>query len=160
MRTQYLPLPRFALAALAVVALVGCASVSGDKTAGSAGAAKTPVAAGGAGAPLELHNGMNPGEVRQALGNPELVQQMGAAKGNAEKWIYTRGRKTEVRQVVAGTKDVPYFDPMLNEMRMIPEPVYADEATTITEELHLFWREGELVEWKTTYRSDRSYTRL
>jgi hypothetical protein len=138
-----------------MVALQGCIGVSGGK---GTNPATPPVA--GEKVPAELHKGMKPEEVRQALGNPVRVQPLKVPEGKAERWIYTRGKKTETRRVATGTMDLPYVDPITGQTRMIPEPVYSDEATTITEELHLFWHNGELVDWKIEYRSDRSYTQI
>jgi len=137
-----------------MVALQGCAGGPADDGPHPA-AAQAPVAA--AKSQVALRKGMKPEEVRQALGNPARIQPLEVPVGKAEKWIYVRGRKTETRQVVTGSKDVPYFDPFTNQTRMIPEPVYADEATIITEELVLFWHDGALLEWKTEYRTNRSY---
>jgi hypothetical protein len=158
MRTRFSPWVRAATAGLAIVALAGCAGVSGDNEPKSA-AARVSAPMEGAMPRVELRKGMVAEEVRLALGNPLRIQPVEVAKGKAETWIYELDRKSEVRQVVAGSRDVPYFDPFLNETRMIPEPVYAYETTTITAELHLSWENGELIAWRTESRSDRSLTR-
>jgi hypothetical protein len=106
---------------------------------------------------VELHKGMKPGEVRALLGEPAHIKPVRFSGGEAETWVYERGSESEVRQAVTGTQEVPYFDPFLNQIRMIPEPVYSQETITVVEELHVVWHHGELFEWRTEYRTERAY---
>ena len=118
-----------------------------DRTADAVGQKKTQA---------ELRKGMTPDEVRLAFGEPARIQP--ATADAAEEWIYVVERKTEVNQVVLGTHDVPYVDPATGQTRMIAEPTYSDEATTIIVELHLIWRDGILAGWKTERQRARSIT--
>lgn len=153
MRARCLPWIHVIGAGLMLIGLMGCAGLSGHGASG-------PETAKASSAAVALRRGMLPDEVRQLLGEPGRVQAVLVGQENAEQWIYVRGQKTEIRQVVAGTREMPYYDPILKEMKTIPEPVYADEATTITEELLLVWQSGVLVEWRTEYRrGKRAYTR-
>jgi hypothetical protein len=41
-------------------------------------------------------------------------------------------------------------------MRMIQEPTYAQETTTMIEELAVYWFAGDLITWKVRHRIQRS----
>jgi hypothetical protein len=139
-----------------MVALHGCASAPTNNR--SAPKRGEPTASAEQTKPqVELRKGMTPDEVRLAFGEPTRTQP--ATVESAEEWIYVVDRKTEVNQVVIGTHDVPYVDPVTGQTKMVAESTYSEEATSITVELHMIWRDGVLAGWTTERRRDRAYTK-
>jgi hypothetical protein len=111
---------------------------------------------------LALRRGMKPEEVKTLVGEPLAVRSRepgpaGAAAPPAETWTYQRKVSEIVQQVATSTKDVPYFDPFLNTIRMIKEPVYQNETVTVLDTIELLMIDGLLREWKITRRTERKF---
>jgi hypothetical protein len=135
--------------------LPGCASAPSDQEADPK-AAQGPAPGGERSLAANLRKGMTQEQVREMLGNPAQIRPVRGAEGTSERWVYERRVSQVVDQQATGSQDVPYIDPFTGEMRMIQEPTYSQVTKTITEELHLLWRNGGLESWTTLHRSKQS----
>ena len=95
-------------------------------------------------------------EVRTAVGAPDDTRPSGVDAAQADVWVYRRTR-TNVVQKTVGSQNVPYVDPFTGQTRMIPEPIYAMETTTIVLHVTLFWKEGVLERWTTETSDSRAF---
>jgi hypothetical protein len=132
-----------AAAGLCLLALPACST-----TPSSAVEQKNPTRA--------LRKGMTPAAVRAVMGEPVEVVPLPAPEGTSERWLYRQLPRNVVEQKVTGTQEIPYVDPITGQQRMIPEPVYSNVTTTIVEEIHLLWFNGELISWTTQRKENRS----
>lgn len=98
---------------------------------------------------------MRRSEVANYLGPANEVKPIADAGAAGEIWVYTTTFPGPSRQVAATMREVEFVDPITGEMRMIQEPVFKNELTTITEITELLFIKDLLVEWKQKRFSDR-----
>ncbi len=133
--------------------------------AAATGAVATPAvaAAGAAPAPAakpartELLIGMPAAQVRELIGAPRRVKAIKREGVAAEVWFYSYRAPAGVRQVVTGTREIPYVDPITGVMRSIPEPIYSQERVYLEETTELLIVEGTLAASRRYRASDKSY---
>ena len=99
---------------------------------------------------------MRRSEVANYLGPATEVTPFVNAGAAGEIWIYTNVVPGPSRQIAAAMQEVPFVDPITGEMRMIQEPVFKNELTTITEITELLFIKDLLVEWKQKRFADRN----
>lgn len=104
-----------------------------------------------------LQKGMLPGDVRALLGEPKSVQPFRPSETQNEVWTYVRTVTSTTTTEATRTRQVPYFDPFLNAIRMIDEPDYQPLTIDVTETLSLLFIDGQLAEWKTRRDTERDY---
>ena len=102
-----------------------------------------------------LIKGMRRSEVANYLGPAAEVKPFVTAGAEGEIWTYTTVAPGPSRQVAATMRDVEFVDPITGEMRMIQEPVFKNELTTITDVTELLFIKDLLVEWKQKRFADR-----
>lgn len=127
------PLARFPpLAALALLALVGC-------TSGPGGASLEAN-------PFErLALGMTADQVRTMLGTPRTIRPDPAGAAGDEIWHYRQKRDEMTRQVSIGTRDVPAVNPLTGEDIIIKESVMGNESTILYLDAELKITDGRLM---------------
>ena len=81
---------------------------------------------------------MRRAEVANYLGPATEVKPFVTAGAEGEIWTYTTVAPGPSRQVAATMRDVEFVDPITGEMRMIQEPVFKNEITTITDVTELY----------------------
>ena len=142
------------VAAAAFLALAGCATApdSPAKETTSAAAAKSDAKPA-----KKLRRGMKPAEVRAMLGEPTEVNPHTGSDRAEETWFYRRQVGEHTGQKVTGTQELPYVDPMTGDARTMMEPVYTTYTAKVIEELTLYWKNGELVDWKARRREVESF---
>ena len=104
----------------AALLLSGCSSVSGRSSRGAA-ARRVPA---GKSTVVMLQKGMLPADVRALLGEPKSIQPFRQSETQNEVWTYLRTVTSTTTTEATRTRQVPYFDPFLNAVRMIDEPDY------------------------------------
>jgi len=109
----------------------------------------------------ELQKNLTATQVLALVGKPSEINPFKIpgleAKGLAsEIWIYHRTVAQTNQQVALTTKDVPYFDPFIQQIRMIKESVYSTETITVIEVFELLMIEGQLIEWKSHRETKRA----
>ncbi|HNY42802.1 MAG TPA: hypothetical protein PKJ41_20535, partial [Bryobacteraceae bacterium] len=80
-----------------------------------------------------LSEGMTAAEVLQIAGKPESVKPMKQEGIQAEIWRYSFTQTLNVRPVVTGTRQEPYFDLITNQQKSRTETVYGQETSTLVE---------------------------
>lgn len=105
----------------------------------------------------KLKPGMSPTEVREVMGQPDLIRPMEAPIGTSEVWVFHRDVLSNVGLAITGTREVPYVDPLTGVTRTIHEPVYNQQTVTTRDRLELLWFDGKLVTWKIVRDRSQSY---
>lgn len=120
-----------ALAALALLALVGC-------TSGPVGASREapPFA--------KLALGMTADEVRALVGAPRSIRPDPAGGAGGELWHYRQKLDEMMRQVSVGTRDVPAVNPLTGENIVVKEPVMGNESAILYLDVELLITNGRL----------------
>ncbi len=137
--------------------------VAGAVAATGVAATSNPVEAGAAPAPAakpartELLIGMPAAQVRELIGAPRRVKTIKREGVAAEVWFYSYRAPAGIRQVVTGTRDIPYVDPITGVMRSIPEPIYSQERLYLEETTELLIVDGTLAASRRYRASDKSY---
>ncbi len=138
-----------AIAVAAVLFAAGCAAPSA--TAPVAPSAVAPLAG------PALRKGLSAGELKALLGEPKEVRPYVVEGVPSEIWIYERRIPGVTRQVPVRMQEVPYVDPITGDTRMIQEPVYENERTTIIETTDVLMFSGAVAEWKTKQVAERDF---
>ena len=95
-----------------------------------------------------LAEGMAAAEVLQIAGKPESVKPLKQEGIQAEIWRYSFRQTLNVKPVVTGTREEPYFDLMANQLKTRPEMVYGQETSSLVEVTELLMVDGKLAKTK------------
>lgn len=104
-----------------------------------------------------LKRGMTIKQVEDRVGPPDSVQPFPNETGaKSELWVYIRSVPVGFREVVGGTRMVPYVDPFTNEMKEIAEPIMRNETVSALQRIELLMVEDLFVEWKQRAHSTKN----
>lgn len=154
--------PCFALAILLAAAVsTGCTTV-----ATKSGAAASPSPSERPDAVVEALNAQNPFSVlKRGMTSQQVERLVGAADevvpfpnetgARSEIWVYNRSVPVSFREVIGGTRSVPYVDPITGEMKDIVEPIMRNELVFAKQRIELLMVEGLFVEWKQRAQTTR-----
>lgn len=95
-----------------------------------------------------LAEGMTAAQVLQIAGKPESVKPLKQEGIQAEIWRYSFKQTLNVRPVVTGTRQEPYFDPITNQQKNRTEMVYGQETSALVEVTELLMIDGKLSKTK------------
>ncbi len=131
-RRFVLPLPL----ALALAFLAGCAAP--PEAMRDAWGAKV----------VQLKVGMSQDAVREIFGEP--TEQRPGAEGDpiTAVWLYQDRVRVNSTMKITGTEDRIYIDPITNQERRVPEPVYTQVNDYADVELRLEWTQDFLIRWR------------
>lgn len=101
--------------------------------------------------------GMSADTVRALIGAPQKIKRLKQKHATAEVWFYRFSKPAGCRQVATGTREVPYVDPISGTAKMILEPVYGLEQTSVEETTELLMVDGALAAAKRYRSSRRNY---
>lgn len=146
--------PLHSLLSLGLIACAVAANAAPTGTAAAPGGA--PVAAATP-ARTELSIGMPAATVRELIGAPRRVKTLKREGVEAEVWFYSYRKQTGVRQVVTGTREIPYVDPISGIVRAMHEPIYNQERVYLEETTELLIVEGTLAGSRRYRTADKSY---
>lgn len=123
----------------ALVAVTGCAGIGSASARAPARALPADPAAVRASHAALVCAGMHKPQIRRLLGEPdEISAPPSATDADArEQWIYHFARATDYRVVVTEMEDVPYFDPITEELRIVKEPRPSQQRINRTDTLTL-----------------------
>lgn len=88
--------------------------------------------------------GMTADQVREVAGKPGRIKPLKKEGLVAEVWFYNFDKVTEVKDIAARIREVPYIDPLTGRVRMVPEPAYSQQRTVLTETTELLMIDGTL----------------
>jgi hypothetical protein len=95
-----------------------------------------------------LRKGMLSNEVRVVLGEPDEIKPFKTGEIGVYVWTYRRIVEGPVREVIAGTRDLPAINPITGQPTTIQDPIYKQEVTYLHETIELLMQGNTLVEWK------------
>jgi hypothetical protein len=95
-----------------------------------------------------LRLGLIAAQVRALCGEPAEITPWSNSDVRAETWIYRHTLRTDQRQTVVGTRDVPAADPVSGTLRTDKVNAYANETVEIIEVTELLMVEGRLTAQK------------
>jgi hypothetical protein len=98
----------------------------------------------------DLKKGMSTDELIARWGQPEARKPLPTSAGNGEVWTYQHVVGKYQRQVAAGTREVPYVDPITGLEGINREPVYSQENVEVVRTSELLIFQGHLLEWKVS----------
>ncbi len=124
--------------------------ISGSLVAADAPAAAETAPAAAATKPARptLELGMTGEQIVEIVGKPNRVKKIKQDGLDAEVWYYTFDKPVNRRQVATSTRDVPYFDPLFDRMKMMKEMVFSQETTYLEETTELLMINGMLAQSK------------
>lgn len=106
----------------------------------------------------QLKAGLKTGEVRDLLGVPEKrVRKKDTPVGPVEAWIYRSKYVAAMNHIQTGVQTYQRPNPITNVMETVNEPIYGMETIRVVEEHVIVFKDGRLIEWKTTV-ADRTTT--
>lgn len=115
-----------------------------------------PAPAAAKAATSALAEGMAAAEVLQIAGKPESVKPLKQKGIQAEIWRYSFRQTLNVRSVVTGTRQEPYFDLITNQQKSRTETVYGQETSTLVEVTELLMIDGKLAKTKRHREVEKS----
>ena len=97
---------------------------------------------------IQLKVGMSQAAVREIFGEP--AEQRPGAEGDpiTAIWIYQDRVRVNSTLQITGTEDRIYIDPITNQERRVPEPVYTQVNDYANVELRLEWTQDFLIRWR------------
>ncbi len=101
--------------------------------------------------------GMSADAVRALIGAPQKIKRLKPERATAEIWLYRFSKPAGCRQVATGSRQVPYVDPVSGTAKMLMEPVYGLEQTSLEETTELLMVDGVLAAAKRYRSSRRNY---
>ncbi|MCB1121514.1 MAG: hypothetical protein KJT03_08195 [Verrucomicrobiae bacterium] len=110
---------------------------------------ETTTAGGRKNEQIYLRKGMSAAEVKELLGEPLKVVRTEGQNKVLETWTYEDTKEIQ-RQVQAGTREVPYTNPITRETTTITEAITTIKTDRITLVTDLFIIDGILTGWKET----------
>jgi hypothetical protein len=143
---------------IAVAFTAACSTPSSNVPAAGQAATVASESAADSSNPLRvLRKGLSGDEVKSLLGSPKKIEPYVAAGLTNEIWFYERLVPGPTRQVPTGMREVPFVDPISGVMRMLQEPTYQNEVTSIVETTQLLMIAGALAEWKQSRLALRDF---
>lgn len=104
-----------------------------------------------------LHKGMSAEQVRALVGEPRTIKPGESADMKVELWTYTRKIWTTTTTEATRTREVPYFDPFINAIRMVPEPDYQPLTIDVVERITLVMIEDQISQIIVAREGARDY---
>jgi len=105
--------------------------------------------------PFSVKRGTLSAELIANLGEPDEIAPLAEYSVEAMVWVYKRKIGAESRMVLAGTRDVRYFDPETNQTISIPEPIMSPEVTHTHEITKIIVVRDRVVSWSRSVSKDR-----
>jgi hypothetical protein len=100
---------------------------------------------------------MTAAEVRALLGEPAEIKKHEQSGIVSETWLYYRTVPGPVHQVATDMDEIPVFDGLTGQTKIIKQPRYRMEQTKLTETTGLLMIKGILGDWTQVYTPSTSY---
>lgn len=137
-------LPFCGLTFLVTIVLVGCQS--------------TPVKVD-APAPYQLRVGMSGAALEKILRNPTIVNPATEHNRMEETRSYIVEHPPVYRPITTGMRDIPFVDPITGVMRMIQEPIAAEQRIDREEKITVVIRHNQVISVDRRIRENSSFSR-
>lgn len=105
--------------------------------------------------PFAVKRGTLSAELIANLGEPDEIAPLADYSVEAMVWVYKRKIGAESRMVLAGTRDVRYYDPQTKQTVSIPEPIMSPEVTHTHEITKIIVVRDRVVSWTRSFSKDR-----
>jgi hypothetical protein len=105
--------------------------------------------------PFAVKRGTLSAELIANLGEPDEIAPLADYSVEAMVWVYKRKIGAQSRMVLAGTRDVRYYDPATEQTISIPEPIMAPEVTHTHEITKIIVVRDRVVSWSRSTSQDR-----
>ncbi|GAB5561034.1 MAG: hypothetical protein SynsKO_26810 [Synoicihabitans sp.] len=132
------------LSALGLLFLTGCESVPAETT-----TAQIP----------KIHVGMKVATLDAALENPIRVEPATEYNRMEETRHYVVEHPSVYRPITTGMRDVPYVDPITGEMRMLKEPIAAEQRVDREEKIVVVIRHDQVISVDRRISENSSFSR-
>ncbi len=136
-----------ALLATALMAVFsGCTTTETTPSATAETSESAPIAA-------PLKKGMSAEAVIELIGEPlERIPITDSRIPDGEEWVYRHLESRITGTSAAYTEEIPFVDPITQEMKTVARPVMVPETRDVHRIVHLYIIEGHLAGWKVVRR--------